>query len=152
VKPELPLLLAEDQEDDIFLIRRAFEKANVTTPLVVVRDGEEAISYLSGTGSYSYRDAHPLPCLVMTDLKMPRLDGFDLLDWMRKQRALKNIPAIVMSGSGEREDKEKALQLGASDFYVKPSTLEGLIELVREINETWLKPHCHSRQPCATAA
>src|SRR5207237_9756647 len=91
---KMSILLVEDLEDDILLIRRAFTAAKLTTPLFAVRDGEEATAYLSGTGKYANRAEYPLPNLILLDLKMPRLDGFDFLDWLRQQPQLKAIPLI----------------------------------------------------------
>jgi len=87
------ILLAEDREDDVLLIQRAFERARITTTLHVVRDGEEAIAYLSGSGKYSNRDEYPLPWLVLMDLKMPRVDGFEVLKWVRKEPGLTAVRA-----------------------------------------------------------
>lgn len=139
----MPLLLAEDHEEEIFLLKYAFEKANISTPVIVVRDGVEAVSYLSGHGLYADRTKYPLPCMVVTDLKMPRLDGFDLINWMRTNHFLPRIPAVVISGSGEKNDEIKARELGARAFYVKPSSLAGLVSIARELDQKWLKRHCN---------
>ncbi len=143
MKHKVPVLLAEDHEDEVFLVKYAFQKASVDRPIIAVRDGEEAVSYLRGHGTYSDRSAYPLPCLVLTDLKMPGFNGFDLLRWMQEQPDLKQVPTVVISGSGEAEDEVKARNLGARDYYVKPSTLVGLIEIVRDLEEKWLKKHCN---------
>src|SRR6476646_8435725 len=93
------ILLVEDQEDDIYLIRKAFKKAGVLNPIHVVRDGEEAIEYLSGEGRFENRAEHPLPELIMLDLKMPRLNGFQVLQWIRQQTDFGAIPVIVLTSS-----------------------------------------------------
>jgi CheY-like chemotaxis protein len=143
VKNRAPLLLAEDHEEEVLLLRYAFGKARIQTPIVVVRDGEEAVSYLCGKGPYANRTDYPFPCMVMTDLKMPRLDGFDLLAWMGKHGYLEKVPAVVISGSGEKDDEVKARELGARAYYVKPSTLEQLIDVARDLHQNWLKGHCN---------
>src|SRR6266699_1280270 len=83
------ILLAEDREDEVLLLRRAFAKANLLNPLQVVPNGDEAIAYLQGEGKYANRDEYPVPALVLLDLKMPRKDGFEVLDWIRRQPELK---------------------------------------------------------------
>src|SRR5262245_26950315 len=79
------ILIVEDREDDILVIRKAFDKASLPNPVKIVRDGEEALAYLSGEGKYSSRDEYPLPALILLDLKLPRMDGFEVLTWIRKQ-------------------------------------------------------------------
>src|SRR2546427_11957125 len=90
------ILLAEDRDDDTFLIGRAFERAHITYPLRVVRDGEEAINYLAGVGKYSLRAEYPLPGLLLLDLSLPRADGFTVLRWLSTQPALKRLPVIIL--------------------------------------------------------
>src|SRR5258706_16411130 len=90
------ILLAEDRDDDLFLICKAFERARITYPLHIVRDGEEAINYLAGVGKYSHRAEYPLPSLLLLDLDLPRADGFTVLRWLRTQPALKTLPVIIL--------------------------------------------------------
>ena len=101
--PAEPLiLLVEDREDDILVLRKAFERAEAPTALQVARDGEEAIGYLSGTGKYSNRAEYPLPSLVLLDLRMPRVDGFEVLRWIRNQSGLDALIVIVLSSSEQK--------------------------------------------------
>jgi CheY-like chemotaxis protein len=93
------ILLAEDREDDVVLIRRAFRQAYVNNPLQVVQDGVEAISYLRGEGKYSNREEYPLPDLILLDLKMPRVDGFEVLKWIREQPSLATLRVVVLTSS-----------------------------------------------------
>src|SRR5881275_3003138 len=93
------ILLAEDREDDISLIRKAFAKAYIQNPLHVVRDGEEAIAYLQGEGRYANRDEFPLPALMLLDLKMPKRNGFEVLKWIRQQPGLRTLRVIVLTNS-----------------------------------------------------
>src|ERR1700674_4968478 len=95
------ILLVEDREDDVLLVRRAFAKANVLNPMQVVRDGREAIAYLKGEGKYSNRAEYPLPELLLLDLKMPGTDGFDVLKWMRQQPGLKALRVVVLTSSDQ---------------------------------------------------
>ena len=137
-----PILHAEDDENDILFLQRAFQKTQLENPLVAVHDGEEAIDYLNEALKSPDKKNPPLPCLILTDLKMPGMDGFELLHWLKSQPALQNIPAIVLSSSGEPEDRRRAAELGAADFWVKPSQMEMLISLVKEIRDTWIATHC----------
>src|SRR2546428_9867920 len=118
------ILLAEDREDDILLIRKAFQEAFINNPLQVVRDGEEAIAYLSGEGKYSNRAEYPLPELMLLDLKMPGTDGFDVLKWMRQQPGLQALRVVVLTSSDQMRDVNAAYQLGANSFLVKPIDFE----------------------------
>jgi len=98
------ILLAEDREDDIVLVKRAFEKGQIENPLFVVRDGEETISYLSGIGKYSNRSEYPLPDLLLLDLKMPRKNGFEVLQWIRQQPEWRILRVVVLIGSDDIRD------------------------------------------------
>ena len=105
---KLSILLAEDEQNDVFLIRRAFQKAQLLNPIRVVSDGHEAISYLRGDGKYADREQFPLPTLVLLDLKMPRLGGFDVIAWVRQQPGLKRLPLVVLTSSKEGPDINRA--------------------------------------------
>src|SRR5262249_7704465 len=98
------ILLAEDREDDILLITEAFSRAWIDNPIQVVRDGEEAINYLDGKGKYAVRSEYPLPTLLLLDLKMPRADGFDVLQWIRSQPSLSNLVVVVLTSSEDIRD------------------------------------------------
>lgn len=135
----LPLVLAaEDEESDAYLLRLAFEKAKVPNPLVIVSDGQEAVNYLTGAGSYGVRAAHPLPGLITLDLKMPRMNGFDLLGWLRGRPELKDVPAVVISSSSDEADITQARSLGARDYFVKPLRLADFVELAQTLRQRWL--------------
>ncbi len=126
------ILLVEDNEDDILLIERAFHKANVANPLVVVRDGEEAVAYLSNL------DGNPIPELVLLDLKLPRKDGFEVLEWLRAQPVLRRLPVVVLTSSGETPDIDRAYDLGANSYLVKPVGFEALLDMVKTLGLYWL--------------
>src|SRR5205807_1478000 len=98
------ILLAEDREDDIVLIQSALKAASVPYPIHVVRDGEEAIAYLNGDGAYSDRNKYPLPILMLLDLKMPRKDGFEVLEWIRQQVDLRTLRVVVLTSSERIKD------------------------------------------------
>jgi CheY-like chemotaxis protein len=133
------ILLAEDREDDIILIQRAFKAGGIRYPLMVVRDGEEAISYLSGAGRYSNRELYPVPALILLDLTLPVTDGFEVLRWIRNQPPLKDIPVVVLTASDRIRDVNLAYQLGAYSFLVKTLDFQDAISLAQSISDYWLK-------------
>jgi CheY-like chemotaxis protein len=135
---EQPLiLLVEDREDDVLLLKRSFQKAGISNPVQLVGNGEEALDYLSGTGKYSNRAEFPLPDLVLLDLKMPKVDGFEVLRWIRTQRELSGMRVVVLSSSESIRDVNLAYALGANSFLVKPSDFNDYVELSGFINEYW---------------
>jgi CheY-like chemotaxis protein len=138
------VLLAEDNEDDILLMRKAFRQGCICNPLHVVRDGEEAICYLQGEGPYSNRAEFPLPGLLLLDLKMPGLDGFDVLRWLREQPGLLALRVVVLTSSSDMRDVNLAYQLGANSFLVKPMEFQRTAELVKTLKRFWL---CESKAP-----
>ncbi|HWX22469.1 MAG TPA: response regulator [Candidatus Binatia bacterium] len=131
-------LLVEDSEDDALLLRHVFRKANITNPLHVVRTGEQAVEYLSGFGRYANRAEFPLPSLVVLDLKMPGMDGFGVLKWIRHQPAFESLRVVVLSGSGAPEDINRAYILGANSFLTKPNTFEEFVQVSQALSGYWL--------------
>ncbi len=134
-----PVLYVEDEENDVFLMQLAFERAGRPAPLVVVSDGAEAVNYLSGNGHPGGARPDCLPCLVLLDLNLPMMSGFEVLCWIRSQPALKALPVVIFSSSGQPKDKERAQELGASDYLVKPLDMGRLDDTVRQLVERWLK-------------
>jgi CheY-like chemotaxis protein len=132
------ILIVEDREDDILLIRKAFQKAAVTNPIHVVRDGDEAIAYLAGERKYSNREEYPLPVLVLLDLKLPGIDGFEVLRWIRQQDGLRALPVLVLTSSNEIRDVNRAY-LGANSFFVKELDFQGTVDLGKLLQTYWLK-------------
>jgi CheY-like chemotaxis protein len=143
------ILAAEDEESDAFFLGMALKKAGIRNRLVIARDGQEAVEYLKGDGIYSDRDKYPLPKLLLLDLKMPRMGGFGVLAWRAAHPAFKDLPAVVLSSSAQVADVEKARQLGASDYCVKPNNLKDLTRLVQELAARWLQS---AREPDSTLA
>jgi CheY-like chemotaxis protein len=133
------ILMAEDDDDDFWFFEMAFKKQGEGFNLSRVKDGEEAIAYLSGKGAYSDRERHPVPGLIILDIKMPRKNGFEVLEWLRQHPQLKGTRAIILSSSEEPRDKKKASELGASSYLVKPRQYHQYKFLVEGISETWLK-------------
>lgn len=116
------ILLVDDSENDLMLMRMAFKKAAFNYPLQEVHHGQEAIDYLKGEGVYTERDKFPLPAVMLLDLNMPMKDGFAVLDWVRTQPALKRMSIIILTASMHMKDVERAFDLGAHSFLVKPAT------------------------------
>lgn len=135
---DVPILLAEDDENDIFLMGRAFDRANVPNPLFVVHNGREAIDYLGGAGPYAERAKYPLPGLMLLDLKMPWMDGFDVLAWLRTQRQFDTLPVVVLTSSKLQSDIDKSRQLGVYDYRVKPHRFEDFVRLLDDVRKCWL--------------
>jgi CheY-like chemotaxis protein len=125
------ILLVEDDEGDLFLMQRALKKAKMDGPLHIVTDGKMAIDFLSGVGSFSDRSRFPIPVLVFLDLKLPFLDGFEVLRWIRSTPALDEVAVVVLSSSDQPRDRQLADQLGARAYLVKPPNVESLHELLR---------------------
>ena len=131
-------MLAEDDPNDVLLIQRAYQRTLVANPVQVVRDGEEALAYLKGEDPFSDRDSHPLPVLMLMDLKMPRKTGLEVLEWVRQQPGLKRLPIIVLTSSNQSPDINRAYELGANSYLVKPAGFDSLLELVKNLDMYWL--------------
>lgn len=131
--PPATLLLAEDLEDDVFIMKRALQAAGILNPLQVVMDGQAVLSYLAGEGPYSERDRYPLPSILFLDLMMPYKNGFDVLAWMQKNPEMQSIPVVVLTGSAQERDRNLAYQLGARTYLVKPPRPEHLLDIVSSL-------------------
>lgn len=133
------ILVAEDDPNDVFFLRRAFQKAEVKCQILDVPNGQEAIYYLQGKPPYNDRTNYPLPQLLLLDLKMPLMSGFDVLEWLQGQLELAELPALILSSSAHEEDVTGARRLGARDYHVKPSDLTQLTQLAHELQAKWLQ-------------
>lgn len=133
-----PILLIEDSQNDILLIQRAFRKANITIPLSIVNDGDAAVAYLSGAEPYSDRAQHPLPILILLDLKLPRRSGAEVLQWLKQQPILKRIPVVVLTASKESLDLNQVYDMGVNAYMVKPVMFDDLVRIVDALNLHWL--------------
>jgi CheY-like chemotaxis protein len=131
-------LQVEDLEADIFLLQYAFEQAGIENPVRTVRDGQMAIDYLAGVGEFADRDKYPPPCLVLLDLKLPKVNGFEVLEWLRQQPGLRNLVVVVFSSSALPGDLELAYQLGANSYIEKPGNLEHTKEIAQLLKGWWL--------------
>lgn len=143
------ILLVEDNEDDVFFMKRSMKSVQIENPLQVVTDGQQAIDYLQGTGKYSNRDEYPLPCFILLDLKLPHKNGHEVLQWIREQPYLKNLVVIVLTTSRETRDLEKAYSLGANAFLVKPPGASQLTEMIEALKHFWISHNEFApRTPC----
>jgi len=131
------ILLVEDDSNDVLLLQRAFRRAGLMHALQIVTDGDQAVSYLNGDGEFADRQAHPLPALVLLDLKLPRRSGLEVLEWLRNQpENLKALPVIVLTSSRLSEDVDRAYGLGANSYMAKPSgNYDGLAEMVKNLEK-----------------
>jgi CheY-like chemotaxis protein len=134
----LAILYAEDEENDVFFLQRAFQLAGSPHTLKAVPDGEQAIDYLAGKGDFADRGCHPLPALVLLDINMPKKSGLQVLEWIREQPQFKSLPVLMLTSSSRQEDREQTRQMGADDYLLKPSRPAQLVELVNQIHERWL--------------
>ena len=134
------LLIADDDPGDIFLLRRAFRRAFLDCEIIDVYDGEQAVKYLGGTPPYDNRTQYPFPALLVVDVKMPRMNGFDVLAWVRGRPYIEHLPIVVLSGSPLESDAEAAIHLGAQDYLVKPADMNKMVEMAAELYQRWLAP------------
>jgi len=131
------ILLAEDDENDVLLIQRAFNKAGMRNKLKVVRNGQQAIEYLSAQGPYNNREKFPLPFLVLLDLKMPGVDGFEVLDFVKHDSNLKRLLVVVLTSSNLQAAVDRAYVLGANSYLVKPVEFDEMVHLIQRFEAYW---------------
>jgi CheY-like chemotaxis protein len=143
------ILLAEDREDDIILLQRAFKQGGVPYPILVVRDGDEAIRYLSGVGRFSNRQLYPIPFLFLLDLTLPVTDGFEVLRWVRSHPDFVKLPVVVLTQSDRIRDANQAYRLGAHSFIVKTDDFRDAVAFAQSMSEYWekLKSNTGAKQP-----
>ncbi|MEW5940712.1 MAG: response regulator [Chloroflexota bacterium] len=132
------ILLVEDNPNDIELTLRAFKKNNLTNPLHVVRDGAEALEFLFGEGEYAGRDLERVPKLVLLDLKLPKVDGLEVLRRIKSDERTRLIPVVVLTSSGEERDIVESYQLGVNSYIVKPVDFEQFLEAARMLGLYWI--------------
>ena len=143
------ILLAEDDPNDVLLLQRAFQKAGLRDNLKVVRDGEQAIDYLIGKGPYSNRDRYPLPFLLLLDLKMPGTDGFEVLQWVRAETELKRLLIVVLTSSNLQADVDRAYELGANSYLVKPVEFDEMANMIQRFEAYWSEINRMPTTACA---
>jgi CheY-like chemotaxis protein len=131
------ILLAEDDPNDVLLIERAFRKAGLNDVLKTVRDGSQTIDYLAGHGKYADRGQFPLPFLILLDLKMPGTDGFEVLQWVRAEPELKRLLVVVLTSSNLQADVDRAYELGANSYLVKPVEFDEMVNMIQRFEAYW---------------
>ena len=132
------ILVVDDDENDRWLIERALRAAAVVSPIYLASSGAEAIAYFMGEGKFADREMYAYPTFVMTDLKMPKVDGFGVLEFLKGNPEWAIIPTVVFTASPDRDDIKKAYMLGASSYHVKPHDTAALREFVATLNAYWL--------------
>ena len=133
------ILLAEDEEDYVLVLKSAFEQAKLKNPVHVVSTGTEAMAYLKGEGNYANRDEYPLPALLLLDIKLPGFTGLEITGWVRSQPGLAGLRIIVLTSSDQMKDVNDAYRLGANSFLMKPYDFQDLVQLTKIIEVFWLK-------------
>ncbi|GAB4533794.1 MAG: response regulator [Pleurocapsa sp.] len=135
----MPILLVEDDYNDVLLIQRAFRKVKIEPPMAIVSDGDEAIAYLTREGKYADTETYPTPVIILLDLKLPRRSGLEVLAWIRQHPQLKRLLVVVLTSSQENSDIAQAYDLGANSYLVKPINFNDFVTLIELINAYWLK-------------
>jgi CheY-like chemotaxis protein len=133
-----PILLVEDEPSDAALLLRSFEKAEVLNPIIHLNHGDDALQYLAGKGKYVDRDRHPLPALILLDLKLPGMTGIQLLQWRRIEGEIRRIPVVVLTTDDDPATVNAAYDLGANSFLVKPGDAASVYSMVKAIQRYWI--------------
>jgi len=132
------ILLVEDNHMDVVLTLDAFRETHLQETIHVARNGKEALDYVFGKDKYSNRDEYPMPSLILLDLKMPGIDGFEVLRQIKSTEMLKRIPVIILTSSKEDGDRALSYDIGANSYLIKPISFDGFIEVVKKIDDYWL--------------
>ncbi len=131
------IMIADDSEDDVTLLEHVLHKAGVVNRVIITGNGEETIDYLKGVGRFADRQDHPLPDILLLDLKLPRLSGYEVLEWCQTQPQVKNLVIVVLTGSTDLKMAKRAYELGARSFLLKPCTPQQIAELIRAFPGSW---------------
>ena len=145
------ILLVEDNEDDVFLMKRALKGAHIINPLYSVEDGQQAVDYLAGHGQFDDRKKYPFPAIVFLDLKLPLKSGLEVLEWIRSQPEFENLVVLVLTSSNEPTDLKRAYSLGANSYLVKPPTAAALLDLAKAFKWYWLEFNRYEDTPTPSA-
>ena len=131
-------MVVDDNADDLMFIERAFRAIGVKDPIHLIHDGEEAIAYMKGEGKFADRKVYAYPTFITTDLKMPRADGFAVLEYLKKHPDWAIIPTVVLTASRDLDDIKRAYRFGASSYHVKPVSTEALRQQLKVLHDYWL--------------
>ena len=134
----LAILVGEDNTDDVFLLKHALKKAQFENPVQFVSDGEEVMAYLAGEGKFADRAQHPFPGLLLLDIKMPRLDGLETLALIRNDPRYKRLVVILLTSSNREQDINRAFDLQANSYLLKPARPEALLGTLEQVRAYWL--------------
>src|SRR5260370_4135363 len=135
---DLKVVVVEDNPNDVLLLKRAFSKGGPELPLRFVRNGQEALDYLNGVDRFADRNLYPLPTLLVLDLKLPGIDGFDIIKWVRNEARFRDMRIVVLSSSNEPSDISRAHDLGANAYHVKPNDPNALVGMVEGLKTYWV--------------
>lgn len=131
------ILLVEDDPNDVLQVQRAFQKAHLRNPIQIAEDGDQAVAYLCGDPPYQDRKVHPLPWMILMDLKLPRRSGLEVLEWVRARPMFDRTLVVVLTGSRETADLDYALNLGANSYLTKPVAFDQLLDVIKKLNIYW---------------
>lgn len=145
------ILIVEDNEDDLFILKRAFKLAGIVNDFRTAEDGQQAIDYLQGVAPFDDREAYPVPAIVLLDLKLPIKTGLEVLAWIKQQPALGGVIILILTSSSEDKDVTRAYELGANAFLVKPASADKLTDMVRALDCFWLR-HNIQRAPLSSGS
>jgi CheY-like chemotaxis protein len=132
------ILLVEDDPNDALLVRMAFQRTRSGIPLIILPNGLEAVNYLKGEGVYADRAKYPMPDIILLDLRMPLMSGFEVLQWIRERPGLKRLPVIVLTSSVQEADARTAYEAGANSYLVKPTDFNELVDSIKNLGDFWL--------------
>jgi CheY-like chemotaxis protein len=132
------ILLVEDDPNDALLVRMAFQRTRSGIPLIILPNGLEAVNYLKGEGVYADRAKYPIPDIILLDLRMPLMSGFEVLQWIRERPGLKRLPVIVLTSSVQEADARTAYEAGANSYLVKPTDFNELVDSIKNLGDFWL--------------
>jgi CheY-like chemotaxis protein len=138
------ILHVEDDSNDVLLFQHACRKIDGDLRVTSASDGDEAIAFLKGAGTRHSRSPHPVPDLVLLDLKMPRLNGFEVLSWIRNEESCRRVPVVVLTSSNHQADIKRAYDLGANSYLVKPVSFDGLVSVAQMLHRYWLELNMRS--------
>lgn len=134
---QITILHVEDDPNDVLLMQRALKKSNAQIKTFSVGDGDKAVEYLAGSGEFANSEKNPMPGLVLLDLKMPRKSGFEVLQWIRDNAKTRRMVVVVLTSSKHDEDVNRAYDLGANSYLVKPVGFDSLLQMVKTLTEYW---------------
>jgi CheY-like chemotaxis protein len=134
----IDILLVEDNPNDVQLTLLAFQRQNLSNKIAVVRDGEEALAFIFCTGAFAQREGAPLPRLILLDLKLPKIDGLDVLRRLKSEERTRHTPVVMLTSSRERTDVQQAYAIGANSYIVKPVEFDKFLDVTRQLGVYWL--------------